>query len=779
MIRSKFRVVIVLVSMIVSGCSALLQKPLIEPPDEIAKLSNVDLSPVAPANYRSQANSSATYTGSINQKYPGDNRIARMPQTQSPGVTQTEAGYELNFSDADLSELAKVILKDTLGLAYVFDAKVEGRVTISTGGPVTRAELISILESVLATNHAALLIEKNVYRIVPEADAHQQGISAFDYVHESHEVGAGYGVSIFALRYVSTDAMMRMLDGLMVKQEDLRASVSNNLLFIRGTSQVRQSVVSIVSMFDVDWMKGQSAGIFKLDNASPEDVIRELQQVFHTDKQGRGLVKFQPIARLNAVLALASRSYTIDKVSEWIKRLDHGGADDNNYYVYRVENGRAKDLAKLLMAAFSGSGGSIRDAEEKEVAPTLGASKLNSSGGSSFGSSSSINTGGSFGSSTGGSGLGSNNSSFGGSDTSGTSTSGPLRNNQQQASPSDDDSSDTSTSSTSSSSASSSDSVRVTPDEHNNKLLIRASERNYKKILQILSRIDRPPLQVLINATLAEVTLNKNLQYGVQFFLQKNHGKAGAIGFSTSDALAIAPVTPGLNLIAGSVGSDPRVILDALAQETSVRVVSSPSVVVLHNQQATLEVGDQVPILTREAQSVINPDSPTVNEIEYKNTGVILNVTPRINSNGLVTMEVQQEVSAVQNPGGQSSNTTSLSPTITQRRVTSTIAVQSGQMVVLGGLIREEVNRSKSSIPVINKIPYLGDVLGGETDNSKVRTELVVFIRPTVIRNPEDAADAAEALRAGMASLAPRPAAWDARVDMYDGPGSAKGRSIK
>jgi len=776
MIAWKRVALVALLSVSVSGCSALLQKPLIEPPDEIAKLSNVDLAPTRPVNYPGQA-TPVVNTGSIAQKYPGDNRITQSSRMLNPGVNRTEEGYELNFSDTELSELAKVILKDTLGVTYIFDAHVEGRVTISTGGPVSRSELISILESILATNHAALLIENNVYRIIPEADAHQQGISAFDYVRESHEVGGGYGVSIFALRYVSTEAMMRMLDGLMVKQDDLRASVFNNLLFVRGSSQARQSVIEIVSMFDVDWMKGQSAAIFKLNNSAPDDVIRELQQVFQTEKQGRGIVKFRPIGRLNAVLVLAPRSQTVDKVGEWISRLDHSGADDDNYYVYRVENGRARDLAQLLMAAFTGSGGSIRGAEEKEVAPTLGASRLNSSG-SSFGNSTTNSSGGMGSSAAGASSFGSGG--IGGSDASGGSSSSPLKAAPQLASASEDTSSDLSDGSSSSSSSSSSEnSVRITPDERNNKLLIRASERNYKKILQILRRIDQPPLQVLINATLAEVTLNDNLQYGVQFFLQKNHGKAGAIGFSTSDALAIAPVTPGLNLIAGAVGSDPRVILDALAQQTAVRVVSSPSVVVLHNQQATLEVGDQVPIITRQAQSVINPDSPTVNEIEFKNTGVILNVTPRINSNGLVTMEIQQEVSAVQNPAGQNSTTTSLTPTISQRRVTSTIAVQSGQMVVLGGLIREEVNRSKSSIPVLNKIPYLGDVLGGETNSSKIRTELIVFIRPTVIRNPEDASDAAEALRAGMASLAPRPTAWDAHLEAGKPGPMSEGVTIK
>jgi general secretion pathway protein D len=763
MIRWFVLAIVSFASLNITGCSSL-DKPLIEPPDEIGKLSNANLAPVMPASYQPQSNSNIN-PRNISEKYPGDNRVAAVPRELSPGISQNGSGYELNFNNTDLSELVKVILKDTLGITYVFDSHVEGRVTLSTGGPVSRAELISILESVLATYHAALLIENNVYRVVPEADARQQGISAFDYVRESHEVGAGYGVSIFSLKYVSTDAMMRMLDGLLVKQDDLRASVYNNLLFVRGTSEVRQSVIDIISMFDVDWMKGQSAGLFKLNNAQPDDVIRELQQVFQANRQGRGMVKFQPIARLNAILVLAPRSQMIDKAADWISRLDHGGADDDNYYVYRVENGRARDLSRLLMAAFSGSsGGGGRGAEEKEVAPTLGASRTSSStgdsssGGGGLGSGFGSGFGSSFGNSSSTSGT---SSGMGGGDTS--SSSGPLK-SAPPTSTSDDSSSDDLSTSSASSSSSPGDQVRITPDERNNKLLIKASERNYRKILQILQRIDQPPLQVLINATLAEVTLNDNLSYGVQFYLQKNGGKAGLLGFSTGDALSISPVTPGLNLIAGNVASNPRVILDALAQVTAVRVVSSPSVVVLHNQPATLEVGDEVPIITRQAQSVINPDSPTVNEIEFKNTGVILNVTPRINSNGLVTMEIQQEVSAVVNPSGPNTASTTLTPTISQRRVTSTVAVQSGQMVVLGGLIREEVDHSKSGIPVLNKIPYIGDVIGGNTNNTKIRTELIVFIRPTVIRNPEDASNAAEALRAGMESLAPRPTAWDMQI---------------
>jgi general secretion pathway protein D len=259
------------------------------------------------------------------------------------------------------------------------------------------------------------------------------------------------------------------------------------------------------------------------------------------------------------------------------------------------------------------------------------------------------------------------------------------------------------------------------------------------------------------------VTLNDNLAYGVQFYLQKNGGKDGLLGFTNGQGITIGPAAPGLNFIIGNIASNPRIILDALAKETSVRVVSSPSVVVLHNQPATLQVGDEVPFTTRQAQSVINPDAPIVNEIEYKNTGVILKVTPRINSNGLVTMEIEQEISAVSRT--TTGATDNLTPTISQRRISSTIAVQSGQMVVLGGLISEQLDHEKSRIPVFGKIPYLGDVIGGSTGAGRSRTELVVFLQPSVIRDPEDASNVAQAVRASMQSLAPRAAAWDVEVE--------------
>lgn len=718
------------------------------------QLANSDLRPVGPTgSLGSAGDNTAPHKGATrSEMYPGDDRAVSRKRNFS-GISSSSGGYELNFSDAELSELAKVIFRDTLNTPYVFDSRVQGRVTVSTGGPVSRNELLAVLEAVLGVNKAALISDGTLYRIVPEAErSASRNVTIFNYGKERGEIGPGYGITILALKYVSSETMMRMLESLTANQDTLRASVYNNLLIIRGPASDRETILDLARTFDVDWMVGQSSAIFTLANASPDEVIHELQQVFQAEQQGKGLVRFQPVRRLNAILVIAPKSETLSKVEAWVTRLDRGSAEAEGYYVYRVENGRAKDLAALLSASFGGGSGSAsRGPEEREVAPTESASTTSTFSG----------IGGAAGGGGGGGGLSSDagNGSSAARDRTSSFPSGGLSAgaaNQEART-----TSDTASSAPGPSQGGDDQSgLRITADERNNTLLIKASGRRYREILGVLRKIDRPPLQVLINATIAEVTLNDGLAYGVQFFLQKNKGLDGALGFSTGDSINIAPTVPGLNFLVGAIATNPKIILDALAKETAVRVVSSPSVVVLHNQSATLQVGDEVPVSTRSATSMTTDTPVIVNEIQFKNTGVILKVTPRINSNGLVTMEIEQEISAVaRNVGGDS-----LTPSISQRRITSTIAVQSGQMVVLGGLISEQMDQSKNNVPIINKIPYLGDVLGGKTETGRARTELVVFLRPSVIRDAADASNVSEAVRAGMQSLAPRPAAWDMNV---------------
>src|SRR5262249_17873138 len=293
--------------------------------------------------------------------------------------------------------------------------------------------------------------------------------------------------------------------------------------------------------------------------------------------------------------------------------------------------------------------------------------------------------------------------------------------------------------------------VRIAADVVNNALLIYANQENYRIIERTLQQLDQPQLQVAIDATIAEITLNDALQYGVQFFLKsKDVGLPPNSGSMVNNTVvgtataALSRLLPGFNFLVGTE-AHPRLILDALHEVTEVKILSTPSVVVIDNQFATLQVGDQIPITTRQAVSVDVPTAPIVNNIDYRNTGVILRVAPRINANGNVLMDVEQEISAV----AQTPTATTLTPTVSQRRVRSSISVTSGQTVLLAGLVNERQDRSRNGLPGLDNVPGLGTLFSRNT-GSLQRTELIIFIRPQIIRNGVDAQRVAEEMRAKM-----------------------------
>lgn len=686
-------------------------------PTELEKLSTADLSARGPRtiNPRQQDLAGAQLGAGRFEKYPGDERV-RIKRIPIRGAKDVGNGYELNFSNAPLAELAQVILRDTLQIPYTFDSRVQGRVTLSTGKAVSRDELLSVLASVLQMNNGALIRDNGQYRIIPLAAAQRGGVGEVNYAAERKRAGPGYGVTVFPLKHISSAAMLRMLNAFIAKSGTLRAEASQNLLLMRGTDRERNSLMEIASSFDVDWLRGQSAAIYPIAHATPDEMITELKRVFQTEQGGlgAGLVKFQPIERLNAVLVLARRASMLNKVATWVRRLDRTNATGLNLYVYSVENGKAKDLAAVLTETFSNNAPERRSAAA-EVSPDRRVSAIRS-------------------------------------DRQEGAANNQVENPANESVSPQPPRTQTSKSSSKSSPASN---VRITADEINNKLLIRATGRDYQKVLRILRRIDQPPLQVHINATIAEVTLNDNLRYGVQVFLRnkQNSNPTKALGFTNDNSLVIQPSFPGLNLLYGGTRDSPKVILDALSGVTNVKVVSSPSLVVLNNQAATLQVGDEVPVTTRSAISVTDPLAPVVNTVQFRDTGVILKVTPRVNSSGLVTMEIQQEISRVvsSTPTGTQG---SLTPTISQRKISSVIAVYSGQMVVLGGLISEREDNTKNGVPIIEHIPIIGDLIGN-TNNANTRTELVIFLRPKVIRDGSDASLIAREVRSRLQLLSP------------------------
>jgi general secretion pathway protein D len=321
--------------------------------------------------------------------------------------------------------------------------------------------------------------------------------------------------------------------------------------------------------------------------------------------------------------------------------------------------------------------------------------------------------------------------------------------------------------------------VRITADTVNNTLLIYADQENYRIIETTLQQVDQPQLQVAIDATIAEVTLSDELSYGVQAYLTSHNlglgtdkgsilntqsvaaptttattTAAGAAGTVTSAFLNRA--FPGFNFLIGSE-AQPSAILDALHTVTSVKVLSNPSLVVVNNQAATLQVGDSVPVSTGSA-TVLTTSNTVVNTIDYRNTGIILRVSPRINANGNVRLDVEQEISNV-----SAATAASLTPTVSERKVKSSISVATGQTVLLAGLISEQQNVNRNGIPLLDQIPGLGDAFSHQ-DKKKTRTELIIFIRPQIIRDSMDAHYVAEELRSKLRGSINTSLANDTRV---------------
>ena len=702
---------------------------------------------------------SAAMTAGTTMILPGTgNFIDRKTASKPAPVTRTAAGeVTLNFEEADIRDVVKVIF-DTLKANYTVDSQVQGEVTVQTGRPLARDQLLPTLETLLRASNAVLVREGEVYRIIPAAGAAQKGVLT----PRLGQRGLGYGVRIVPLRYVGATEMQTIITPFLPEGGVLRADPVRNLLILSGTSQELANAQSTIDTFDVNWLKGMSIGMFRLRNVDSQALAGELNQFLGEGSKTpiAGMLKFVPLSKLNAVLVITPQLEYLKEAAIWIERLD--GIGGERLYVYQVQNSRADYVAELLNGLFNlgGSGGASRGGD---LAPGLKSSQLSSGSGLTGGSSSSLSGGSSkstlSGSSstglsssgtsgTGTSGLGSSTSSVGGGGAGGRSGGAA--------------SAGTGGSSAIGSGGPSAgmEEVRIVADTENNSLLIWATNQNYERILGTLQKLDVTPRQVLIEATIAEVTLTGNLKYGLQWFFTNDVGSShtgtGSLGISAND-LTVNDVLPSQAgafsyAITDSAGLV-RGLLNTLASDSKVKVLSSPHVMVVDNQQAVIRVGTQQPI---PSGTTTTNNVTTSGGVEYKDTGVLLEVLPRVNSGGMVNMEIKQEVidlgPLVETT--QSSSQSVSSRSFLQRSVTSKVVVKSGQTLVLGGLIRDNRSEGQSGFPILYKIPVLGALFGSTADTLD-RTELIVLITPRVVENSQEADQVTEEIKRKMQELAP------------------------
>lgn len=605
--------------------------------------------------------------------------------------------YNLNFENAALTEIVRAVLGDALGVSYTIAPDVTGTATIATGRPLSKDELLQALERVLLVNGAALEKRGDSYSVVRSGSAVASNGRAGD---------AGHAMTILPLRFVSADAVMSLIDGFGTRPGAVRVQKSRNLLVIVGSREERQAAVQTAMSFDVDWMRNQSVAVFPLRQAKAEALIPELERIFKTGEESIGAetVQFTRVARLNGILVVAGSSQLLTRARVWIGKLDRSNAGlDSMIHVYRVKYRNAKGLADLLNQVFV-SGASSEQAAADTATPTQGSALSVESA------------------------FDKNIAERMGAEPA-ADAAVPLIFGLDSPAP-----------------------LRIHADASNNSVVIYADAEKQQEILRALQQIDVPQLQVAINVTMAEIRLNDDLRYGVQYFLKsKKLGLGtdeGSIGVFDTLNNTVGRNLPGFNFLLGSE-QNPDIIIDAFDSITDVQVLSSPSLVVLDNEIAQFQVGDQIPVVTRTVTGVDTATAPVSNEVVYRDTGVILKVRPRVSDNGVVNMLIEQEISAV--TGGASS----LTPTISNRLLSSSISVVDGQTVLLGGLISEQADGSKSGIPGLHRMKGIGGLFG-RTGKANRRTEVIILIRASVIRESQDAEQVASELREKMWGLGSR-----------------------
>ncbi len=648
----------------------------------------------------------------------GTGVFIRRPAPRGSPVKVTPVGdVILNFADANIREVVRSILGDTLKVNYVIDADVQGTITVQTSRPLPRSALLPTLENILGLTGAALVQAGDGYKIVPLEKAPRETRELdTGAAHLRH--APGFGIQIVPLKFISAVEMQKILEPLAPKGSVLRVDEARNLLILGTTRRDLGTLLEAVEIFDVDWLSGMSFGLFPLQFTEAKTLAEDLRKILREDEKAplAGLIRFVPIERLNAILVISPQAAYVEKAQAWIERLDQSAdGTERRLFVYYVQNGRATDLAAVLNEVFTGE----RPAEGRpavELAPGLEPVEIVPYMAPPGG-----------------------RAPKPGGTRAAQRTERPLRAGLEGVAPEAGEAI----------TVSGRREIRIIADEANNALLILATPGDYRMVKAALEKLDIVPLQVLIEATIAEVTLNDELKYGLQHFFRPGGGTT--VTLSEVATGAVASTFPGFSVFSTIAGGDVQLVLNALESVTDLNVISSPQLMVLDNHTAVLQVGDQVPVLTQQAVSVTDPEAPLVSTVEFRDTGVILTVTPRVNAGGLVILEIEQEVSDVAKEVTTEGIT---SPTIRQRRITSTVAIQSGETVALGGLIRDSQDNAESGIPILSRIPILGALFGATSLETK-RTELLILITPRVVGSLQEARDVTEELRRRLRAVIP------------------------
>jgi general secretion pathway protein D len=667
----------------------------------------------------------APMPGDGSRTYGGTGNFVKAVPPPAPIVTPAGETFNLNFEALDIRQLVQYILGDYLKESFTVHPQTTGNATIRTSQPVNKKDLMAILEMLLRQNGQIMVREEGIYKIMPQALGTRGTVTP---QVAGQTLPSGFSVQLVQLKYVGVKDMQRILEPYAVEpQSSIRIDEVRNLVVLSGTQRELQHMLEVIDLFDVDFLSGYSIGLFPMQT-DVKALSADLDRLFGTAAQGTsplaGIVRIIPIERTNSLLVVTTQQKYLEEGRKWIERLDKGGGltGGMRLNVYPVQNGKAERLAQLLSDIYGARTGT-------SSAPTLAPGQRPATA--------------------------TTTPAAPGQTTTTTTPTNPLANAFQSFALSLGGNANTA------------QAARIIADNDNNALLILASPSDYETILAALKQLDVARRQVLVEVLVAEVTLTDELKFGIEWFINARNSTVGALrnpggdasilpgvlprlpGSVNSTGAAVDPrslvaTTPGLQLI-NTLGGDIRAVLQALGQDGRATVESRPNLLILDNEKGMINVGTKISVDTGSSTGTVTGGN-VVTTRQYIDTGVILNVTPRINAGGRVTLDINQEVSTV---GASSAGN---NPPINTRKAQTVVNVASGETMVLAGLIQRDYGSSTQGVPLLSKIPVIGGLFGSQSFRNN-RTELVILITPKVVGNTDDARAVTEELRRKLPSL--------------------------
>ena len=619
----------------------------------------------------------------------------------SQGMPPTRAGVVLNFDNADIYEVIRV-MGEILRMTYIVDPRVKGVVNIHTSGQIPAEEAFPIFQSILRLNGATAVKRDGLYEIVPMSDAKKLPISPTTIQESGKPISAEkYIIQIISLKYIPVAEVSKMVKPFLSDGADLVEHPPLNILIIGDLASNVKKSVDIIGLFDIDIFTDLRVRIYPILNADVAEVAKEMERIFSSfevsTKSGRGVgITFTPVGRINSLLVVSSIPNIFEKVEGWLKELDKIPTEEGRYgvFVYYVQNAKAKDLAEVLKQIFVTTKDKKTEYKEKvSEQPTV------------------------------------------------------PRGVKPPPTPS------STTPSKEEGAAIPEGEINIVVDETNNALVIRAFARDYKSILETVKKLDLYPKQVLIEALLAEITLDDTNKFGIEWARFIDKAGVHTIAFGTTPGnidpytAATALPLPGAGTLRYSIIKESERLSAAIklaATDNRLKIVSSPHLLASNNKEAKMQIGKAQPVLTSTyaygstttsgsiVSSTTTPSTGLIEgTIEYKDIGIILTLTPRISDGGLITLELQIEKSDVNTDALPLGNLQNV-PVFTKKTTKTVVSVLEGQTIVIGGLIEDSKDVKKSGIPLLSKIPILGALFGAQ-EYTFSKTELVLLMTPHII----------------------------------------------